>query len=68
MTTPAISSSPDLGVSRRALSIARAIDRLPPGVYLVRVEKPALAALDWPVDIDRVESVQRLLAERKAEK
>jgi len=50
-------------VSERALSIARAVDRLPPGyVYHLEIAKPDLPALPWHVEIAREErlSVFRL--------
>lgn len=42
-----------LDVSQRALSLARKIDRLPPGIYLIELEKMASA----PTELHRIQRV-----------
>lgn len=45
----------NLGISEKAIRIARMIDRLPDGVTVVRLSKgPHM----WNVDVDRVESLR----------
>lgn len=52
---------PPADVSARALSIARAIDRLAPGhIYNLEISKPDTLALDWRVEIVREERIQVL--------
>lgn len=42
MTSTVIQNTPpDLGVSKRALAIARTVDRLPPGEYVIKLCKQA---------------------------
>ena len=50
----------DLGVSQRALSLARAIDRLVPGEYYIDIIKPTLETKAWFVEIVKTETVQIL--------
>jgi hypothetical protein len=48
-------------VSDRALSIARAVDRLPAGhVYHLEIQKPDLPAMPWMVEIVREDRIQVL--------
>lgn len=48
-------------VSERALSIARAVDRLPPGyVYHLEIKKPDMPAMPWMVEIVREDRIQVL--------
>lgn len=48
-------------VSDRALSIARAVDRLPPGyVYHLEIEKPDIPAMPWLIEIVREDRIQVL--------
>jgi hypothetical protein len=48
-------------VSDRALSIARAVDRLPAGyVYHLEIQKPDLPAMPWMVEIVREDRIQSL--------
>lgn len=74
MTTMAASSSsepakPITDLSARAVSLAREIDRLPPGgYYVILLKKPTLKALDWTVDIARQEPIRKMLiSKREAE-
>ena len=52
----------DLGVSPRALSIARVIDRLmkSPGQYMIRLVVPEHKRSPWLVEFHRLEPLQRL--------
>jgi len=51
---------PDIGVSRCVMSIARELDRLPAGHYVLAVDKPAGKTEGWQVSIDRVEKVREM--------
>ena len=58
---PAEPQEPELHISHRALSIARAIDRLAPGhVYHLEIQKPDTLALEWRVEIIREERIQTM--------
>lgn len=49
------------GISKRALSIAMAIDRLPQGgVYDVEIKKPFMPSEEWQVVIVRSEKLQTM--------
>ena len=50
----------DVGVSRCVMSIARELDRLPAGHYVLNVDKPAGKTEGWQVSIDRVEKVREM--------
>ncbi|MDH5605355.1 MAG: hypothetical protein OEY93_00550 [Anaerolineae bacterium] len=45
----------DVGVSRRALSLARVVDRLPPGEYLIRLKRSPFKTRPWQVEVLRGE-------------
>jgi hypothetical protein len=48
-------------VSDRALSIARAVDRLPAGyIYHLEIQKPDIPAMPWMVEIVREDRIQVL--------
>jgi len=48
-------------ISKAVTSIARQIDRLPSGHYVVEIEKPThLSGEDWQVKIDRIEKVREM--------
>jgi len=49
-----------LGVSLPAIQVARAVDRLGPGEYIIRLVKPPHVGDPWEVEIARAETVQRL--------
>jgi len=54
MTTPsAVTTSTNLDVSRKALSIARIIDRLPPGNYTIHLKRPENNAERWTVEVSQ---------------
>lgn len=46
-----------IDVSPRALAIARRLDRLKPGTYMIRLEKTDGADSQWAVEIDGMISV-----------
>ena len=51
---------PDIGISRCVMSIARELDRLPPGHYVLTMDKPDDKKDGWQVSIDRVEKVREM--------
>ena len=51
--------APDLGVSERALQMARILDRLPPGVYMVEFGKPEIEAAIWTYEVVRLENISK---------
>lgn len=57
---------PTLGISRKATAIARAIDRLPPGEFELRLEKPECRGDCWHVVIRRPgETVRDMMIQRE---
>jgi hypothetical protein len=60
--TPSPGKGVDLGVSPRALSIARVIDRLmkSPGHYMIRLVVPEHKRSPWLVEFHSLEPLQRL--------
>jgi hypothetical protein len=53
-------------ISARAHSLAREIDRLPPGfTYTIQVVKNELDEIDWRVEIIRSEFIRRLSLRKK---
>ena len=61
-TNPPSAKGVDLGVSPRALSIARVIDRLmkSPGHYMILLVVPEHKRSPWLVEFHRLEPLQRL--------
>ena len=53
-------SKPIHDLSQRVISLARVIDRLPPGDYSVRLVKPELDGLSWHAEIIRVEPIREM--------
>jgi hypothetical protein len=49
----------DVGVSRRALSIARMIDRLPPGKFNIVLIKADNDGERWQIQIDQPVTLQK---------
>lgn len=47
-------------ISNKARSMARSVDRLPPGDYFIRLCKPALRGQAWEMVIDKAETVRRM--------
>jgi hypothetical protein len=53
-------------LSPRVVRLARELDRLPAGEYVVRLVKPDLAALSWHAEITRSEPIRVMeLAKRE---
>jgi hypothetical protein len=52
-------------LSQRVISLAREIDRLPPGEYSILVIKPDLPALSWHVVLVRQECVRTMELPRR---
>lgn len=50
--------------SNKARSMAREVDRLPPGVYFIRLHKPALRGQSWELTIDKAETVRTMELKR----
>jgi len=46
-------------LSQRVIALARVIDRLPPGRYVIELEKPDLDAASWKTEIERLEFISR---------
>jgi hypothetical protein len=51
---------PVTDLSPRVVSLARAIDRLPPGEYVIRLVKGELQALPWQAEIARSEPIRTM--------
>lgn len=49
--------APDLGVSDRALALAKLIDRLREGDYIVMLHKPDMPAALWEYDIVKTDRI-----------
>ena len=47
-------------LSARVISLARELDRLPPGDYSVRLVKPDLPDMSWHAEIIRVEPIREM--------
>ena len=52
-------------LSPRAISLARAIDRLPAGEYSIVLVKPEIEAKEWVVEINKMENLQNLVLKRR---
>lgn len=55
-----LSIIPQTDLSQRVIQLARAIDRLSPGEYVVRLVKPDMEAASWRVEIDRLDHIQNM--------
>ena len=51
---------PVTDLSPKVVSMARAIDRLPPGEYSINLKKPTSKHESWNISIDEVKRVQTL--------
>ena len=47
-------------LSQRVIQLARMIDHLPPGHYIIDLEKPDLIAASWKTEIERLELVNKV--------
>jgi hypothetical protein len=57
---PVSTRKPIVGISARAASIGKMIDRLRPGRYIIEVTKSDVLAEDWKVEIIRADVVQKI--------
>jgi len=56
----------DLGCSQRAISVARILDRLDPGDYLIRLSKAGNSkAHYWTIEIDKQIKVDKKILSEK---
>lgn len=53
-------TKPVTDLSSKVVSVARAIDRLPPGEYAVKIIKPTSKTGSWIISIDSVTQVQTM--------
>lgn len=51
-------------ISPEMVSISRMIDRLPPGIYVIELDKPLHKRGDWSYSIERKERVREGKLER----
>jgi len=51
---------PVTDLSPKVVSMARAIDRLPPGEYSINLKKPTSKHESWDIAIDEVKRVQTM--------
>lgn len=56
---------PVTDLSQRVVSLAREIDRLPPGTFTLMLVKPDLPGLSWHVEIVRVEPIRTMELARR---
>lgn len=56
---------PVTDLSQKVVSVARAIDRLPPGRYMVSIIKPGSKHERWEVAIDEINTVQTMTVPRE---
>jgi hypothetical protein len=65
MAEPTEPQKPVTDLSARAVSLARVIDRLPPGgCYVITLSKPGVKGLEWAVAISRTETIQEIFIGR----
>jgi len=55
-----VPSRPITDLSPRVVSLAREIDRLPPGEYVIRLSKCDLKTSPWQAEITRSETVRNM--------
>jgi hypothetical protein len=55
---------PVTDLSPRVVSLARQLDRLPPGEYTIKLDKPDLKAQPWEVNIVRTEKIIDMFLDR----
>jgi hypothetical protein len=61
MTLGTIAARPVLDLSPRVISLAREIDRLPPGEYMIILRKPEVAACGWTAEIAKSPELIRVM-------
>ena len=47
-------------LSSRAVSVARIVDRLRPGRYILEITKSDIMAADWKIEVIRADVVQKM--------
>ena len=52
---------PITDLSARVVSLAREVDRLPPGVYTISLTKPDIRSAGWQVEIVRIETIREMV-------
>jgi hypothetical protein len=57
---PPPTRKPIYGLSQRVVRLAREVDKLPPGRYMIEIVKDDLHAADWRLEIVRVDVVQKM--------
>lgn len=58
-------NKPVTDLSQRVVSLARRIDRLPPGRYVIELVKPDLKAEAWQASVTRSETIYNLLIQKE---
>lgn len=57
---PPMKRKPIYGLSQRVVALARAVDDLPAGRYVIEIVKDDLHAAAWRVEIVRVDTVRKM--------
>jgi hypothetical protein len=57
---PPVTRKPVYDLSRRVVELARAVDDLPSGRYVIEIVKDDLTAAAWRVEIAKVDTVQKM--------
>ena len=57
---PPVTRKPVYDLSRRVVELARAVDDLPAGRYVIEIVKDELRAAAWHVEIAKVDTVQKM--------
>jgi hypothetical protein len=65
MSTPSDAPKPISDLSPRVVSLAREIDRLPPGCYVITLTKPEVKALKWTAEISKAPETIRTMEIQK---
>lgn len=58
---------PVTDLSPRVVSLARMLDRLPPGNYTVQLEKPEVKGMAWHAEVTRTETIINVTIDRGGE-
>lgn len=54
-------------ISRQALSVARIVERLPPGEYTINIIRPERKTERWTIEVHRIVLAQRELIDHAPE-
>jgi hypothetical protein len=57
---PPVTRKPIYDLSRRVVELARAVDDLPAGRYVIEIVKNDISAAAWHVEIAKVDTVQKM--------